>query len=380
MSYDLRIWEQPAGRAAPASFEDTLRIWFEMELEARPGPHPKFTALAAQMAAYKGCGEAPWASDPVADAKGCTKAVWTFPLPEANRIQLLRVVAKLANALGLTVLDDQQGLALVPPDRVLPPERSGFWLETAQAVEEPAREAAAPLSLALQASRDEMRAALNALLLQHGFIAPRLALGLPYYRAQAEATYFRATPAGGQSVTLLSTTVNNAPCLAVDINIFSEEIASIQRAIFPEQDEMFFRRQMSFWVGIFQGVYAYVPVRTQAELQRMVNEVQDPIGPILEMTRTAPDLQAVMSGTPAFPLPAPKTPQAPKSLAEHVHQSAGYAALISAWLYGGKQFQAVAQYKRASDERTAAAAMKATAVQRVDRVLDYLQKNVQRKA
>ena len=40
----------------------------------------------------------------------------------------------------------------------------------------------------------------------------------------------------------------------------------------------------------------------------------------------------------------------------------------------------MAQYKRASDERTAAPAMKATAVQRVDRVLDYLQKNVQRKA
>lgn len=387
MSYDLRVWEPPAGRAIPVSFEEALRSWFELEL-LEPGPNPKFAALAAQMVAYQGGGDAPWTGDPVVDAKNCRKAVWTFALPADNRMQLLSVVVKLANALGLTVLDDQQGLALVAPHAVLPPERAGIWKEALQALEGPARgttapvpvpaPAPAPMSMALVSARDEMRSVLASLLRQHGFISPRQAFEVPYYHAQAEATYFRPTPAGGQGVTLLTSTTNKLPCLTIDVNVFSEEIANIQRAIFPEHDEMYFRRQLSFYVGIFQDTYAYFPIRSSADLQRMVKEVQDPVGPILEMTRTPLGMHAIMAGTTVFPLPG--NPQGHKTLAEHAQEDFGFAALISFWLYGSDQFQAVAQRKRAREERMGGEVMKEELVQRLDRVLAYLHANVKRKA
>lgn len=399
MSYDLRVWEPPAGQALPTSFEEALRNWFGLEL-LEPGPNPKFSALAAQMVAYKDCGDAPWVGDPVAEARNCRKAVWTFQLPAENRMKLLGAVVKRANALGLTVLDDQVGLALVAPNRVLPPERADFWKQAMQVLEEAPRETAgaapaptpvpapaptppaaparAPLSMALASARDEMRSVLSSLLPQHGFISPREALEVPYYHAQAEATYFRSTPAGGQGVTLLTSTTNNVPCLTIDVNVFSEEIANILRAVFPEHDEMYFRRQLNFYVGIFQDIYAYFPIKGSADLQRMVKEVQDPMGPILEMTRTPLGMHAIMSGSTVFPLPG--NPQGHKTLAEHAQKNFGYAALVSAWLYGGDQFQAMAHQKRANEERTAPPAMKQEMVLRVDRLLAYLRAQVKRKA
>ncbi|KRC25053.1 hypothetical protein [Acidovorax sp. Root219] len=395
MSYDLRVWEPPAGQAIPTSFEEALRNWFELEL-LEPGPNPKFAALAAQMVAYKDCGEAPWDGDPVNDAKNCRKAVWTFSLPAENRMKLLGAVVKRANALGLTVLDDQVGLALVAPHRVLPPERTDFWKQAMQVLEEApldsaphaptpasaptpaAAPARAPLSMALASARDEMRSVLSSMLPQHGFISPRQAIEVPYYHAQAEATYFRPTPAGGQGVTLLTSNTNHLPCLTIDVNVFSEEIANILRAVFPEHDEMYFRRQLNFYIGIFQDTYAYFPIKGSADLQRMVKEVQDPVGPILEMTRTPQGMHAIMSGTTVFPLPG--NPLGHKTLAEHAQKNFGYAALVSAWLYGGDQFQEVAQQKRANEERTAPPAMKKEMVQRVDRLLAYLRAQVQRKA
>ncbi len=399
MSYDLRVWEPPAGQALAGSFEQALRNWFELEL-LEPGPNPKFAALAARMVAYKDCGDAPWEGDPVADAKRCRKAVWTFSLPAENRMKLLAAVVKRANALGLTVLDDQVGLALVAPNHVLPPERTDFWKQAMQVLEEAPPESAmpthaptpaptpapppaaaparAPLSMALASARDEMRSVLASLLRQHGFISPRMALDLPYYHAQVETTYFRSTPAGGQGIMLLTSTTNHLPCLTIDVNVFSEEIANILRAVFHEHDEMYFRRQLNFYVGIFQDVWAYYPIRSSADLQRMVKEMQDPVGPILEMTRTPLGMHAIMSGATAFPLPG--NPQGHKTLAEHAQKNYGYAALVSFWLYGGDQFQEIAQQKRANEERMAPAAMKKEMVQRFDRLMAYLHTNVKRKA
>lgn len=40
---------------------------------------------------------------------------------------VLCFVVKRASALGLTALDDQLGMVLVPPDRVLPPGQVAIW-------------------------------------------------------------------------------------------------------------------------------------------------------------------------------------------------------------------------------------------------------------
>ena len=67
-------------------------------------------------------------------------------------------------------------------------------------------------------------------------------------------------------------------------------------------------------------------------------------------------------------------------MAEHAQEDFGFAALISFWLYGGDQFPAVAQRKRAREERVGGEVMKDELVQRLDRVLAYLQAHVPRKA
>ena len=386
MSYDLRIWDPSPGHALPATFEEAARAAFSSD---GPGSttNPKFATLAAQMVASRGRGETSWVGDPVAEARRCTGGVWVFQLPADNRMQLLHVVVKRANALGLAVLDDQLGLALLPPDRVLPPERAGLWRDIVRVVEAedeaqkqkqtPPADREAPT---LDWARSTMRSELTALLAPLGFISPRQPLGLPYYHGQTEATYFRSTPAGGQGISLLSSTDRGVPCLTIDINIFSNEIADILRVVFPEHDEMYFRRQLNFYVGIFRGIFAYGRVESRSHLQSMVREMRDPVAPILEMTRTAAGMEAVMGGAAAFVLPMADRPSQPQTLAEHAHRTFGYAALVSAWLYGSDRFEAAALAKRASEERGVPEPMKAEMVERVDRLMAYLRGHVKRKA
>lgn len=135
MSYDLRVWERPVGQADPVSFEEASRTLLELE-RLEPGPNPKFIALAEQMATrYPVMGQesavernddsdAVWISDPVAGARNCTSAVWAFELPTEDHVHALRFVVERANALGLTVFDDQLGMVFISPDRVLPPEQA----------------------------------------------------------------------------------------------------------------------------------------------------------------------------------------------------------------------------------------------------------------
>lgn len=382
MSYDLRIWEPPPGHALPATFEEAARTAFSLEGPEAAAAHPKFAALAAQMAAYKGCGEAPWVGDPVADAKRCGRGVWVFQLPADHRIQLLHVVVKLANALGLAVLDDQLGLALLPPHGVLPQERAGLWRDIVRSVEAAEKETppAEQDVPTLDWARGVMRSELTALLAPQGFISPRQLLSLPYYHGQTEANYFRPTPAGGQAVTLLSSTDRGVPCLTIDINVFSNEIADILRVVFPEHDEMYFRRQLNFYVGLFRGIFAYGRVETRADLQSMVGEMHNPVAAILEITRTSVGMESVMAGTANFALPASNATPGPQVLAEHANRNFGYAGLVSAWLYGQDRFDTAAPTKRERDVRGVPEPMKEEMGERVDRLVAYLREHVPRKA
>lgn len=358
-------------------FEEAARSVFALEGQEADA-HPKFKALAEQMAAYKGCGEAPWLGDPVAEAQRCTRRVWVFSLPADNRMRLLHTVVRLANALGLSVLDDQLGLALLAPKTVLPPQRASVWRDIVMGVQE-AGSATSVEGPSLDWARGTMRAELTALLAPLGFISPRQPLDLPYYHAQTQANYFRSTPAGGQVLTLASSTLNNEPSIIIDVNVFSEEIADVLRAVFPEQDEMYFRRQLNFYVGIFRGIFAYVPIKSHADLYGMLEEMREPVLGILETTRTSLGMESIMSGQTAFALPWSPNSPVPTTFAMHAQQNYGYAALISAWLYGGDDFAALAEAKRDSEERNVFEPMKAEMVERVDRLVAYLRANVQRK-
>ena len=100
---------------------------------------------------------------------------------------------------------------------------------------------------------------------------------------------------------------------------------------------------------------------------------------ILETSRTSVGMESIMSGKAAFTLPRSPNSLVPTTLAMHAQQNYGYAALISAWLYGGDDFAALAQAKRDSEERNVFEPMKAEMVERVDRLVAYLRAQVPRK-
>ena len=380
MSYDIRIWEQPADEAAPNTFEAAVRIW--SNLEGRElGPNPKFAALAERMAELEEEDDSPWISDPVAEAKDCSSAVWSFSLPPEKRVHLLHMVVKRANALGLTVFDDQLGLMFCPPNRVLPPERAQMWEGAAKELDSAGWQRAPRRSWTLASIRKGLESSLAAILLPHGFVAVQQPAKLPYYSSKTLAAYFRPTAAGGQTVTLLGQTMDYTPFITIDVNVFSTVIADIIRAAFPEHDEMYALRQLNFRSEQFYGAQYYEPIRSQEEVQRLLKAVKDPVVPILELTRTSEGMDRVIGGAFEFRVLDTKNdfdPLTPRLLAERLHQNHGYAALISAWLHGNEQFETLRQEKRESDRRNAPPAYTEVMAEKVDRMTNYLRKHIPR--
>jgi hypothetical protein len=137
MSYDIRIWEHPAGRPTPTTLEEAGRSMLELE-KTRPGVNPKFIALAQKMieghtysAMYpsgdRAAQDATWLGNPVQQAKELEKAVWAVELPEADRVGMLRFMVDNATGLGLAVFDEQIGMAFLPGGIVLPQAQRALW-------------------------------------------------------------------------------------------------------------------------------------------------------------------------------------------------------------------------------------------------------------
>ena len=65
-----------------------------------------------------------WAGDPVHETQTCDEAVYAISLLYTKRMGIMRLVVDTAMALGLTVFDDQIGMAFLPSGEVLPKEQS----------------------------------------------------------------------------------------------------------------------------------------------------------------------------------------------------------------------------------------------------------------
>jgi hypothetical protein len=380
VSYDLRIWEQPADEAIPDSFEAAVRIWSKLE-GLEPGPNPKFAALAERMIELEDDGDSPWIGDPLAQAKDWSSAVWGFSLPLESRVHLLHAVVKRANALGLTVFDDQLGLMFCPPDRVLPPEQAEMWQAAAEELDSSGWRWAPRKSWTLPSVRKGIESSLAAILTPHGFVAEQPPAKSPYYHQKPFAVYHRPTLAGGQTVMLLGETIDHSPFIIIDVNVFSTAIANITRAVFPEHGEMYARRQLDLRPGLFYGEPIYVPIKSPEDVQRLLKAVEDPVVPILELTRTSAGMEAIMGGAVGFPitnLHYSTRKWSAKTLAEYSQQNYGYAPLISAWLHGNEQFETLREDKRESDRLNAPPADTEEMAQRVDRVAAYLREHVKR--
>jgi hypothetical protein len=61
------------------------------------------------------------------EAQDNEQAIFSLRLPQADRVQLLRLVVDTATALGLTVFDGQIGMVFLPSGAVFPEEHAKSW-------------------------------------------------------------------------------------------------------------------------------------------------------------------------------------------------------------------------------------------------------------
>lgn len=114
MSYNLFVWEQPAGAPLPRSPEEAGALVAGLQrAEGRAGGN--LVAFARRLPGELGA------------ASSDDSAVLVLGLPQEDRLRFIRAVVEAAKAHRLTVLDDQLGLVFLPTGAVLPPDQTQLW-------------------------------------------------------------------------------------------------------------------------------------------------------------------------------------------------------------------------------------------------------------
>jgi len=332
MSYDLRIWEQPAGAASPATLEDAGRTVLALEGQ-RTGVNPKFVALGRKMSerfstASAGASrreDAVWMSDPAAEAQALDAAVWVVSIPSENRVPVTFFVVETATSLGLSVLDDQLGMAFLPGGKVLPEEKSHLWNGLRQ---EMARNSEPRVTKA------DMRKALATFLresvVKHGFQLDRTI-------DRADVGFARSTPAGRQTIEMtLNGAVPELECTIYCIQR-NDDVESVYDAVFGPATPP--RATFAFTVGAFTGhSYVGIPFKTAAEIKAIFALLEEKALPLMEVSASMSGLNDLMNRPDRSPLTYPsRHPLAPESLAQRFRLDSP-RPLIVAWMVGDPDF------------------------------------------
>jgi len=203
MSYDLRIWEQPRTLPMPKTVEDAGRLMLALEAR-KPGANPKFVQFAQKLVARypsrdmyapgdPDANDAVWMGNPVEHARNGKEAVFAISLPELDRPKIMRFVVQAANELGLTVFDDQLGMAFLPGGKVLPEDGKELWDELEEELE------SAPEPWTKAEARKELVRSMTARLRKHGFAIRKL--------KDCDAAFFREAAGANQEINFY---LNNA--------------------------------------------------------------------------------------------------------------------------------------------------------------------------
>lgn len=133
-NYQIHIWEQCADQPEPATFETAGHTLQALQNTSAPA-NTKFVSLVQNLLRHypsQACNpkrqHSAWGGDPFRDALMTNKKLFSIRLPQANRVELLRLVVDTATALSLTVFDDQVGMVFCPSGLVLPQERADSWV------------------------------------------------------------------------------------------------------------------------------------------------------------------------------------------------------------------------------------------------------------
>lgn len=214
MKNDLSLWDGTL--LLPASF-DQARLGIQRLEARRPGPNPKFLALA-QALQSQATADDEWVQALAERARRLPDAVWSLSLPAEGLVQVLQAVVHHATGLGLVVFSEPLGTVFLPGGGVLPPDMQSQWVELTARLE-----ASPPLTRTevTQLTATLMRKQLA----PHGFVPRRIA-------DDWDAQFVRPTRDGYQSVQMR--VIGDSPFLrcVVRCGHRSEEVETLFEQIF----------------------------------------------------------------------------------------------------------------------------------------------------
>lgn len=304
MSYDIRIWEHPSHRPTPTSREEVGRIMLELE-KTKPGVNPKFVALAQKMiechtysdmypSGDRAAADATWLGNPVRVAKEWEKGVWGVELPSEDTVGILRFMVDSATGLGLTVFDEQIGMAFLPGGVVLPQQQRAMWdglkVEMASA---PARKTTAQVRKAIVAK-------VTPIMLRNGFE--------PRKSRDRDFEFFRMVEGGASQVfggTVIARRygqfdmssasrgydqrISNIVEAACDANVM--KLNALKN--FCEDPTIF------FWslegVNVSPGGVS-APINSDDQIQNILVALEEKLIPVLDLARSLRGLDELLNG------------------------------------------------------------------------------------
>lgn len=324
MNNDLSLWD--GALLLPASFDQACLGLERLEAQ-RPGPNPKFLALAQALQAQPRV-DAGWSAPLVERVRRAPEAVWNLSLPGDNLVSALQAVVNQATALGLVVFSEPLAMVFLPGGGVLPPEMQPQWAElTAQLQDSPllTKTEVAQLTATLLRER----------LAPHGFVPRMIGTGW-------DAGFVRPTLDGYQSVQMRVTGSGPDFKCMLRCGHRSDEVEAIFEEIFGNEiriPETFWFHPTAF-VGAKSGS---VPIENSGEIRALLDLFDRHALPVLELARQPGGLDQVMNQPQLFPFDYPGLhPLASQNLAdEYVSygRNLSLKPLIVAWLARNPAFE-----------------------------------------
>ena len=336
MSYDVRIWEQPSDQSRPSTLEDVGRTVLALEAK-RPGTNPKFIALGERMSARFATAsrslpvadDAVWASDPAADARTIEDAVWVLEVPPENRVAVVYFLVETATSFGLSVLDEQLGMAFLPGASVLPEGKRGFWADLGRELRQQDERPRPTKADVRRAMATFLRASAEKFGFRHD----------PSNR-RVDVAFVRSTPAGVQTIDL--TLDGSLPLLKCSIYCRqrNDEVEAIHDAAVAASEAT--PHTFAFNAGIFKGFFhTGMPFESVEEIKGIFALLEERAIPVLQESASLWGMNGVLNDAQRHPLEYELGhPSDPPTLADYFHANS-LQPLIVAWLTREPRFDSL---------------------------------------
>jgi hypothetical protein len=336
MSYDLRVWEQPPGQPRPGTLEDVGRTVLALEVK-RPGTNPKFITLGERMSARFAAAsrslpvadDAVWSSDPAADARTIEDGVWVLEVPPENRVAVVFFVVETATSLGLSVLDEQLGMAFLPGAVVLPEDKRGFWSDLGRELMENDKKP--------RATKADVRRAMATFLRES---AEKFGFRHDPSNRRVDVAFVRSTPAGVQTIDLRLD--GSLPLLKCSIYCRqrNEEVEAIHAAAVGASEST--PHTFAFNAGIFKGFFhTGMPFESVKEIKEIFALLEERAIPVLQQSASLSGMNGVLNDAQRHPLEYELGhPSDPPTLADYFHADS-LRPLIMAWLTREPRFDSL---------------------------------------